>query len=279
MDLQVSKQGALGEIVNPGAVSSIIYHDLFDYPLTLVELIKWESGTNFNKEVLVRSKNGLFFIDGREGTILKRMMRKRISGRKLAIARKAAAILNKIPWVKFLGITGALAMENADDASDIDLIIITQKGTLWRSRLLTLLLLVVLGIPTRRFGQKVEKDKLCLNMWLDENDLVWPNDDRNPYTAHEIAQIVPLINKDKTYESFIFANRWLRRFWPNAVAVGKIRPKARKQESPFGLFEALAYFLQVKYMSSKITREIVTPTRAIFHPHDWGSLVLTKLTS
>ena len=31
-------------------------------------------------------------------------------------------------------------------------------------------------------------------------------------------------------------------------------------------------------MKPKITREVVTPTRAIFHPNDWGKKVLTILS-
>ena len=278
MDLQVSDRLS-PEVISPGAAVSVVYHDIFDFPLTLTEMIKWESGVAFGKEVAIGAKNGFFFVEGREGIVLKRLMRKRISARKREIAARAAGILKIIPWVKFVGITGALAMENADDASDVDLMIITRKGTLWQSRLLTLLLLMAVGFPTRRFGQKDQKDKLCLNMWLDENDLVWPKRDRNPYTAHEIAQIVPLVDKMKTYENFISANSWIKRFWPNAAALGKLKKQVSKKESPFGVFEALCYLLQIKYMRSKITREVVTPTRAIFHPHDWGTLVLSKLSS
>ena len=60
-------------------------------------------------------------------------------------------------------------------------------------------------------------------MWLDESDMVWQRKDRNIYTAHEIAQIVPLINKDKTYEKFLSHNRWILDFWPNAVKIRKLQ--------------------------------------------------------
>ena len=279
MDLQLSDESS-PEVISPGAASSIVYHDIFDYPLTLTELIKWEAGVPLAPEVAIGSKNGFFFIASKEGQVLKRLMRKRVSARKFEIARRAGSLLGIIPWIKLVGITGALAMENADDAADIDLLIVTRRGTLWLSRLLALFMLLAVGFPIRRFGQKEQKDKLCLNMWLDESELSWPAKDRNPYTAHEIAQIVPLVNKRKTFESLIFANRWLKRFWPNAVVINtKAKPKTKKPNAVIELLEALAYLAQLKYMNSKITREVVTPTRAIFHPHDWGSLVLSKLTS
>jgi D-beta-D-heptose 7-phosphate kinase/D-beta-D-heptose 1-phosphate adenosyltransferase len=277
MDLQLSDQPS-PEVISPGAASSIVYHDIFDYPLTLTELIKWEAGVTFAPDIAIGSKNGYFFIASKEGQVLKRLMRKRISARKYEIAKRAGSLLGIIPWIRLVGITGALAMENADEAADIDLLIITRRGTLWLSRLLALFILMAVGFPTRRFGQKDQKDKLCLNMWLDESDIAWPAKDRNPYTAHEIAQIVPLVNKKKTFESFIFANRWLKGFWPNAVMVNtKTKLKTKKPNAVIQFLEALAYLAQLKYMNSKITREVVTPTRAIFHPHDWGVLVRTRL--
>lgn len=207
-------------------------------------------------------------------------MRKRISAKKMSIARKAALILGTFPIIKFVGITGALAMENADDASDIDLIIITQTGTLWTSRALALLSLKAIGFPVRRYQDKDQKDKLCLNMWLDEAVLAWPKKDRNVYTAHEIAQIVPLVNKAKAYERFIFANKWAKEYWPNAVKVQIPKSKITHSSKFLNLFvEPLARKLQLWYMKGKITREVVGSKRAIFHPQDWGKLVLSKLTS
>ena len=88
--------------------------------------------------------------------------------------------------------------------SDIDLLIITRKNMLWTTRALVYGVLKVMGYQLRKPEQKSEKDKLCLNMWLDETSLVWDRKDRNIYTGHEIAQIVPLINKKNIYEKFLF---------------------------------------------------------------------------
>lgn len=261
-------------------IASVLYHDIFDYPLTAQELIRWEAGrrvTTKNKLMSVDFRNGFYFLGGREASVLKRLLRKRISSRKLRIARKAGQILQFIPFVKGVFVTGALAMGNAAEDSDIDLLLITQKGRLWTSRLLCLVLLKMIGFPVRKFGDKNQKDKLCLNMWLDGSDLVWSKEDRNCYTAHEIAQIVPLVNKDNSYERLIWENKWVRAFWPNAVRAIKQQSKVYKKGSFIGnLFESWARKIQFIYMRRKITREIVTPTRALFHPHDWGGVVLSR---
>ena len=43
--------------------------------------------------------------------------------------------------------------------------------------------------------------------------------------------------------------------------------------------EKMAFRIQYTYMQKKITREVVTPTRALFHPQDWGKVVFGRLSS
>ncbi len=262
-------------------IQSLIYHDVFDYPLTPIELIKWTAGESFKlksaKEIEITTKNGFLFLNKKEGATLKRIMRKRISERKLIQAKKAARILSVLPTIKMIGISGALAMHNASEGSDIDFLIITKKGNLWTSRLLTMALLALMRIPRRKYGDRDQKDKLCLNMWLDEDDLTWKKKERNVFTAHEISQIVPLINKDKTYERFLSKNNWITDFWPNATNTKT--EKGKKIKKGMNPIELLARKFQYWYMRDKITREVVTPTRAFFHPVDWESIIFPKLKS
>ena len=294
MDLQVSRGKTQSATLSPKSLYSLIYHDIFDYPLTLGELIKWEVGKRGkmkNYDLTVKGpKNGFYFIQGRDGVVLKRLMRRRIAARKIKVANDAAKILNRISTIKMAAVTGALAMENASEGADIDFLIITRKGTLWTTRAIAFLTLSLIGFPLRRFGDKRQKDKLCLNMWLDEKASSWPKKDRNIYTAHEICQIIPLINKESAYEKFIWSNRWVKAYWPNAIKIRKFfkpitnHPVRRSYASGIAggrslitVFEPLARTLQFLYMRRKITREVVGKRKAIFHPHDWSEVVKLKL--
>lgn len=255
--------------------SSVKYHDIFDYKLTKDELRRWQY-KNKKESVSGRKNKG-------------RIQRERHSQEKLRIAKRAANLISKVPTVKFIGITGALAMMNAGKNSDIDLMIITSRGLLWTTRLLSYLVTWLLGYKTRKPKSKIERDNLCLNMWLDESDLVWGKKDRNIYTAHEIAQIVPLVNKYKTYEKFLCLNKWILDFWPRSVNIQNVDLRMMNYESEKTLFniqysifnslENIAYKIQYRYMKPKITREVILKTRAIFHPNDWGKLVMTRLSS
>jgi predicted nucleotidyltransferase len=265
---------------------SVFYHDLFDYPLTFSDLIKWNIGmeciTSIKNNTSVTCNNGYYFLEKHDGLIYKRILRKRVSEKKILIAKKASRILSLIPSIKMIAVTGSLAMENAEDKSDIDLMIITKSGALWSTRLFVYFVIYLFGIQKRNPGDKIQEDKLCLNMWMDENDLIWRSP-RNIYTAHEIAQIMPLANKDRTYEKFLFRNKWVLNFWPNSVKIENLRyltrdtVKIKKSRIGENLLEKIVFKLQYIHMKAKITREVITKTRAIFHPNDIGKTVLTRL--
>jgi len=262
---------------------AVCYHDLFDYPLTLAELIKWQPSQKipFEKEINVSTKGGYYHVDSREGLIYKRILRKRISAKKMLIAKKAAKVLSYVLTIKLIALTGSLAMQNSSEDGDIDLMIVTKSNSLWTTRIFAYLVLSICHLPFRRPFDKKQKDRLCLNMWLDENDLAWKKSDRNLYTAHEIAQIVPLVNKNKTYEKFLQINKWILDFWPNSVKIGKwkINGKWKLGNGKSSLLEKFCYRIQYNHMKSKMTREVVSLTRALFHPQDWGKVVINRLTT
>ncbi len=262
--------------------AAIVYHDQFSYPLSSTELFKWSYNEKLPKarKINMSSAGGFHFVQGRSGLIRIRRLRLRESQRKLKIAKRAAEYLSKIPSVLMVGITGSLAMMNADKRSDIDFMVVTRKNTLWTTRLLALSLLKRKRVLVRRYGERSEKDKICLNLWLDETALVWRK--RNAFTAHEIAQVVPLANKSSAYEKFVNKNQWIKRYWPSAVEHSE-KQVAHSESFPGFLcsmyhvlctiIEPLAFGLQLIYMKPKMTREVVTKNRAIFHPVDLSNSV------
>jgi hypothetical protein len=102
-----------------------------------------------------------------------------------------------------VALTGGLAMENARDG-DMDFFIVTAPGRLWLVRGLT----VALVRAARLFG-----DRLCPNFFLTEKVLALR--DQNLYTAHEIAQMIPLYGSH-VYCQVRALNRWTDDFLPNA---------------------------------------------------------------
>jgi len=250
---------------------ALVYSDLFDYPLTYRELARWRIGDKIRIKTsgLIEEKDGYFFLKGREELIKLRKEREKYSKKKWVEARRAASKLQGVPWIKMIGVTGALAMNNAKEEDDIDFFVITSKDSLWLTRFLIWFICPFLGIKRRARKDKDVKDKICFNLFLDESNL--KIEPENLFLAHEICQVRPLLNKDKTYEKFIKANEWVEEYLPNALNFKRINRQSSQIMSTqafsfLAILNRIAFFLQYHYMKSKITSEKITLTAAFFHP-------------
>lgn len=268
-------------------IAGLVYHSVFDYPLKFNELGKWSVGqkalNDFGikkgrkiKRILgkIGSKEGYVFF-GNDQSVIKRKLREKNSRKKLGIAQEAVSVLSLIHTIKFVGITGSLAMQSADSDADIDLLVVCSKNTLWISRLLGLVLLKLSGVKTRSKNNKQSADRICTNMWLEEGSLVIRQ--RNIYTAHELVQILPILNRDSVHEKLIVKNKWTKDYWPN-VAQNKIDIKVSNRTANKNIVTKIikslnkpAWVLQKMYMQNSITKESVSYSRAIFHPVNLSS--------
>ena len=192
---------------------TIAYADIFDYPLTDQEIDRWLiKGDTSGSDPEVVKTDHFYHLKGRQKIITLRRQRQRFSGLKWPRVRGVTKILSLVPTIKLVAVTGALAMNNSDKDDDIDLMIVTSKNRLWLTRLLASILLFPHLRGGRMDSSKVA-NKLCLNLWLDETTLAIKR--RNLYIAHEICQAKPVFDRDNTYQKFIAANLWYKKFLPN----------------------------------------------------------------
>jgi len=202
-------------------LKTLVYADIFDYPLTFNQLKKFlitsqkkdfKIGDVKLKEIA--EKGNYFFLRGREKIVKERKRKEKYADRKLKIAQQVVRVLRLIPFIKMVAVTGNLAMRNANQEDDIDFLIITQRKRLWLSRFFAVVLLELLG-KRRRPEEKEVKDKICLNMFLDEDHLEMSEKQQNLFSAHEILQLKSLYEKDKFYDKFLDQNRWVKKFLAN----------------------------------------------------------------
>lgn len=206
---------------------TLTYADIFAYPLTRSEIWKYliadkeiclallarELAITVGKRQIV-SDGRYYFLPGRNQIVAIRRRRGLSSRKKTKIAFRVAKWLKLIPTIKMVAITGALAMDNSEKDDDIDLLIVTAKKRLWLTRLLTIFL-VELVAQRRRPNDKEFKDKICLNMFLDEENLPVPQAERNLFSAHEACQLKPIWNRGDTYKRFVKANKWTTQYLAN----------------------------------------------------------------
>lgn len=265
-------------------LKTLIYANIFDYPLTIFEIHKWLIGRKvslyqvekaLNKLYQVSSvkyQGGYYFLPRRAGLIARRKRRKRQSDSYLRKARILASFLKIIPWIKLVGISGGLAVDNASKKDDIDLFVITGKNRLWISRLLTLILLSLSG-QRRKVGEKGRKiaGKLCINTLLEEDRLEQSNKDI--YLAHEVLQMKVLWQRDGVYEKYLQDNEWVFKYIPNWVGpqTQNLKLKTKNYNSnlkTFDLVEVLAKWLQLKVMKKPQGMERIEDGALYFHPND-----------
>lgn len=270
-------------------LKTLLYSDIFDFPLTIDEITKnLISKTPISKteisetlktmEDRVIGRKGFYCIRGRARIIDERLSRMKNVARKMKIAVWVSKILSFIPTISFIGVSGRLSHLDAYADDDIDLIIITRKNSLWVTRLILLMALEALNVR-RKKTEKTAKNKICPNLLLDETALSWQRAKRDVYTAHEILNILPLYNKNNTYEQLLKANKWVKDFYANYF-LGKptVFPVTRPRKyltikimsilltAPF--IELISRKFSSIYMRSAITNEVISKNFAAFHPQD-----------
>jgi len=216
-------------------LAAVAYFDIFDYPLTLIEIHRFvlnlsgsfEGASLFEaRDCLERSqflkdkihfKNGFFYLRGSDKIIKIRHERYIIAKQKFDRAREIISMLARAPFVRAIFVCNSLAFNNAKKESDIDLVIITKKGGVWLSRLFCLLLLSMMRI---RPGYKNTRNKICLSMFMDENHLDFSHlkmGKRDIDFMYWVLNFYALYDSRGLYKKFWNANKdWLKQNMPNA---------------------------------------------------------------
>ena len=207
--------------VKQAVLKTLAYADVFDFPLTAGEIERFLISSRGYSTSMIRPvlrvlphQGGFYFLPKRRQVVAARSKKAVENRQKMALARRLASRLKLIPTVKMIAVTGALAMGNATPAEDIDILIVSRRGTLWLTRLLVVFLAELMA-RRRRPDDQQAKDKLCLNMFLDEDCLALPAQERNLYTAHEVVQAKLLWDRDNTYQKFLNQNLWYQKYLAN----------------------------------------------------------------
>ena len=112
------------------------------------------------------------------------------------------SILNSCNQITGLAVTGSVAAGMNSEGGDVDVLIITKPGWVWRVRALAIYLSH--KHPTGRL--------LCPNMVLSEESVRF---EKGVYTAREMMQIIPL-KDSKGITKLYNANEWVNEILPNA---------------------------------------------------------------
>lgn len=271
-------------------LATIIYYDGLDWPLTSFEVWRYLIRTDYYSssnvsidvpllEVInhlegkdlsayVGQSKGFYFLKEREHLVAQRIANGKISAGKLRRLQKISKYFRFVPFVRMIGVTGGLAMKNANAKSDWDLLIVTKFGKIWTGRTLVTLLAHIIG--KRRYARKVT-DRICLNFFVTEQSLEVITKDL--YSANEYMFLFPLFGWE-VYQRFQIKNHWIKNMKPH-YSLGEIAPLLIMNDSFWSRNVRLA---GEKMFASSLIEDIlrkVEKKRIMKNPktHQEGSLV------
>lgn len=198
--------------------STVAYRDMFHFPVTLEEIRRYLHGVQCSPAELLAALSSSPFLDshldsdgeffclkGRGEIFAIRRARNALSQAQWPTARRFARFLAMLPNVRMVAMTGSLAAGNFPEDGDIDFLLVTDSGTLWRTRALCRLLALL--------DDKLRRGLFCPNTFLSSAALTLNR--RSLYDAQELCQMIPL-HGIESYHAVRRANGWTADWLPNA---------------------------------------------------------------
>lgn len=298
-------------------LATIIYYDIFDFPLTLLEISKYlisqkrfhlindsphinlsDIRDEIDKLVsagFIGHKNGFYFLSGREGLYDLRMKRDKIASQKWKKFLKIIKFLSLAPYLRGVFASGSMAINNTDDKSDFDVMIITKFRRLYTCRFFLWLISSILG-ARRKKNEKVAPNKLCFNHYITDDSLYIPH--ISIFNAQTYINLKPVMIDNELIDRFYLSNQWLDDFIYNFQPQKEF---VRRSVIPNRFFKILAKAGEIilnsfignwlelalkRYQQSLIIknpatyeaggRVIFSDTELEFHPHSFEKVVIEK---
>lgn len=228
-------------------LKTLAYFDTFHFPLTAEEVYRWlwaypRSITLYEvKQVLdeliskkeITQKNSFYCLVGSERIVRMRQDAIPLVKEKMSIAKKAAAILTLVPYLRAMYVcnTVAGAVPHAD--SDIDVFIVVRSGRLWITRAMITVLLSVFRLRRTR---NCVHNKICLSFYVTDRhlnlaDVQWGEPDI--YLAYWVDQLVPVYERDSVIEEIYKENAWVKKWLPYACTYPSMHPRQYVSDTIF----------------------------------------------
>ncbi len=282
--------------IEKSILKTVAYFDIFQYPLTLLEVYKWlfkpevdysflEISKTLNGLVekgVLEKKFGFYFFVGKSDEIETRLDRYYLSEKKFGIAQKIISKIKYLPYLRGVIICNNVGYNNAQPQSDIDFFIITQTKRIWSARFLVTILV---SMMMRRRHAKEIANRACLSFYLSESHLNLSDIAIKPldiYLIYWLATLAPVFGQE-IYLNLFDQNNWQRDFLPNFYPArmsdrrsqGKrLSGKVFQQNFLGNIFENLSRNIQRQKMKGHINHEhletevVVNDSMLKFHEND-----------
>lgn len=224
---------SLSENLEKQILATVNYYDILGYPLTNFEICLYlikplevkereEAKRHSLLDIMMLldeskflnnhldSKLGFYFLKDRGEIVRQRLDRKKIACRKWKKVKIIFYLMQIVPFLKMVLVSGSLSLGNCKEESDIDLIITAKKGRIWTVRTFITALTAISG--ARRHGRNT-KDKICLNHYITDGSLKIPF--KSLYNAQSYVHLVNVysdVEDRELFHEFQKENCWIGEF-------------------------------------------------------------------
>jgi len=224
-------------------INHINYRDVFNAPVKISELMTW-LGVERNEhktlmfdravnelidEKIIVKENGYLAVFGKQESIQYQKEKRILSGHLIDKGNSVLKIISKLPFIKYIGISGSVAANNPtldqSEHLDLDLFVISTKNSLW--------IVFLFERLVTNFIRLIKGDHFyCFNFVTEESFLEISN--KNFFTATEIINLKTVMDKG-IYNVFIESNTWYSAYYSNE--------SVKKNDNPDNLSKGLLTLL------------------------------------
>jgi len=273
------------ETMKKSILKTILFFDIFNYPLTDLEIFRYlnlkcdygEMREELKMIPQIENKNSMYFLKGRSEIYKTRMSRYNYTDRKFRRALFVSKIFRFIPWIKMIAIVNLIGSENLKDESDIDFFIITEKNRIWLTRLFSVLIIKILNLRPK---ENDNRDKICLSFFISEEDLdlkkfMLKNNFKREdyYFIFWLSGLFPIYDSDNMYKKLIEKNNWIFDFLPNWELIDPVPKRKIEKITSFFYRDFMDMFLgglesffqkkQLKIMPDSLAKILNQDTRVV----------------
>ncbi len=211
--------------VESAIVQTLIYFEMFSYPLTDREVWQFASYDPTEKgdarpevsfevfrgklqqlveQGIVYVYQGYYQTRNHPEWVERRRDNNRRADTLLPVARRMARLIAAFPYIRAVFVSGSMSKHSMKPDSDIDFFLITTPGRLWLARTLLVVFKKLFLFNSHKY--------FCINYFIDTEHLAI--EEKNLFTAIEMVTLLPMYGSDG-YHSFCRHNDWAWHTFPN----------------------------------------------------------------
>ena len=232
-------------------LATLVYYDIFDFPLTMFEVHKYlinperfcssrsDLGTSLRSDLGVTdislgqvveeletlivsgsigSKNGFYFLSGRDDLYELRIEREKIAAQKWKKFLRIAKWFQVVPYLRAILASGSLAINNTDKESDFDVLSVAKSDRLYTCRIFLCLVASIFRARRTR-SDIIAPDKFCFNHYITNKNMNIRYE--SLYNAQTYVNLKPVLVDGKVFSRFYIENIWLKKYIYNFMPADK----------------------------------------------------------